>query len=140
MILGSGIRQQIARMLGEGLTVEQIAASLELPVEVVAIESERSTKRGSSENSAAKEALLRYQDAALATLGDLAENAENEGVKAKCAMYIADTAFGLKDPKKVEANNSMTQINILIQQAQEAYMRQIKSVTVESQAEILKLN
>ena len=55
-------------------------------------------------------------------------------------MYIADTALGLKNPKKVEANNSMTQINILIQQAQEAYTRQIKSVTVESQAEILKLN
>lgn len=140
MILGSGIRQQIVKMLSDGLTVEQISESLGIPPEVVSIESERSSKKGSSEHNAAKEALLRYQEAALATLGDLAENAENEGVKAKCAMYIADTALGLKEPKKVEANNSMTQINILIQQAQEAYARQIKSVTVESQAEILRLN
>lgn len=140
MILGSGIRQQIAKMLKEGLSVEQISDSLGISVEVVAIEAERSTKRGSAENNEARAALETHKDSAIATLGQLAESAENEGVRAKAAMYIADVALGLKEPKKVEVSNNLLQINVLIQQAQMAYMNQLKKVTAENQAEILKLN
>lgn len=139
MILGPGIRQQIVRMLSEGISVEGISESLGLPIEQIAIESERSTRKGTRENNEARRALEEHFDTAVQTLGELAAYAENEGVKAKVAMYLSDVKLGLKEPKKEVEGTSISQINIYIQEAQKAYVEQLKRAETMS-AEVLKLN
>lgn len=137
MILGSGIGAQIVKMRREGLSIEQIGESLGIDVAVVAMALE---ERGAKEEkNEARSAIEEHKEAAIAALGELVQMAENEGVRAKAAMYIADVALGLKEPRKDERRTNTIQINVLIQQARSAYEAQLARVKDSLEVETLQL-
>ncbi len=119
------IRAQI-RLLSQRdkIPADQIAMALNLPLELV-------EKNLATEPTAATETrtsrivdlLADAAEEAAGTIKELAVQAENESVRANCAQYILDIVGGLRTPK-TEETTPITQINIYMQQAGEAYARQ----------------
>lgn len=98
--------------------------ALNLPLELVeknlAVEPPTVTE---SRTSRIVDLLADAAEEAAGTIKELAVQAENESVRAGCAQYILDIVGGLKTPK-TEETTPITQINIYMQQAGEAYARQ----------------
>ena len=119
------IRAQI-RLLSQRdkIPADQIAMALNLPLELVeknlAAEPPAVTE---SRTSRIVDLLADAAEEAAGTIKELAVQAENESVRAGCAQYILDIVGGLKTPK-TEESTPITQINIYMQQAGEAYARQ----------------
>ena len=119
------IRAQI-RLLSQRdkIPADQIAMALNLPLELV----ERNlaeVPQAASETRTSRivDLLADAAEEAAGTIKELAVQAENESVRANCAQYILDIVGGLKTPK-TEESTPITQINIYMQQAGEAYARQ----------------
>ena len=119
------IRAQI-RLLAQRdkIPADQIAMALNLPLELV----ERNLAEApqvvtETRTSRIVDLLADAAEEAAGTIKELAVQAENESVRANCAQYILDIVGGLKTPK-TEESTPITQINIYMQQAGEAYARQ----------------
>ena len=119
------IRAQI-RLLSQRdkIPADQIAMALNLPLELV----ERNLAEvpqvvTETRTSRIVDLLADAAEEAAGTIKELAVQAENESVRANCAQYILDIVGGLKTPK-TEESTPITQINIYMQQAGEAYARQ----------------
>jgi len=119
------IRAQI-RLLSQRdkIPADQIAMALNLPLELVeknlAVEPPAATE---TRTSRIVDLLADAAEEAAGTIKALAVQADNESVRANCAQYILDIVGGLKTPK-TEETTPITQINIYMQQAGEAYARQ----------------
>jgi hypothetical protein len=109
----------------DGLSVEQIAESLGLDVGLVAVALEQGAV-GKEEKSEGQRALEAHFDSAVEALAELAIGAENEGVRAKAAMYLADVKLGLKKPREEVKSQGVVDINGLIKLAQSAYELQLR--------------
>ena len=119
------IRAQI-RLLSQRdkIPADQIAMALNLPLELV----ERNLAEvpqvvTETRTSRIVDLLADAAEEAAGSIKELAVQAENESVRANCAQYILDIVGGLKTPK-TEESTPITQINIYMQQAGEAYARQ----------------
>jgi hypothetical protein len=137
------IRAQI-RLLSQRdkIPADQIAMALNLPLELV----ERNlaeTPQAAPETRTSRlvDLLADAAEEAAGTIKELAVQAENESVRANCAQYILDIVGGLKTPK-TEESTPITQINIYMQQAGEAYARQqqlAKEHELKRAAEVLRV-
>ena len=119
------IRAQI-RLLAQRdkIPADQIAMALNLPLELVEKNLATDTPTVSeTRTSRLVDLLADAAEDAAGTIKELAVQAENESVRANCAQYILDIVGGLKTPK-TEESTPITQINIYMQQAGEAYARQ----------------
>jgi len=119
------IRAQI-RLLAQRdkIPANQIAMALNLPLELVEKNLATDTPTVSeTRTSRLVDLLADAAEDAAGTIKELAVQAENESVRANCAQYILDIVGGLKTPK-TEESTPITQINIYMQQAGEAYARQ----------------
>jgi DNA-directed RNA polymerase specialized sigma subunit len=120
----------------QNLTIEQIAASLDMSQDDVAvIVAQMPVKKDDAVTaSRAKAALAEMQDALAAKIGELALGAENEAVQFHAAKFGLLLANGHYDPKenKNEKSFSPITINNYIQQATEAYKSQPGIVDVET--------
>ena len=119
------IRAQI-RLLAQRdkIPADQIAMTLNLPLELVEKNLATDTPTVSeTRTSRLVDLLADAAEDAAGTIKELAVQAENESVRANCAQYILDIVGGLKTPK-TEESTPITQINIYMQQAGEAYARQ----------------
>jgi len=137
------IRAQI-RLLSQRdkIPADQIAMALNLPLELVeknlATEPPTATE---TRTSRIVDLLADAAEEAAGTIKELAVQAENESVRANCAQYILDIVGGLKTPK-TEETTPITQINIYMQQAGEAYARQqqlAKEHELKRAAEVLRV-
>jgi len=120
------IRAQI-RLLAQRdkIPADQIAMALNLPLELVErnLAETQAPVAMESRTSRLVDLLADAAEDAAGTIKELAVQAENESVRANCAQYILDIVGGLKTPK-TEESTPITQINIYMQQAGEAYARQ----------------
>ena len=119
------IRAQI-RLLSQRdkIPADQIAMALNLPLELVERNLTEAPQAASeTRTSRIVDLLADAAEEAAGTIKELAVQAENESVRANCAQYILDIVGGLKTPK-TEESTPITQINIYMQQAGEAYARQ----------------
>ena len=118
------IRAQI-RLLAQRdkIPADQIAMALNLPLELVERNLAETPVAMESRTSRLVDLLADAAEDAAGTIKELAVQAENESVRANCAQYILDIVGGLKTPK-TEESTPITQINIYMQQAGEAYARQ----------------
>ena len=119
------IRAQI-RLLAQRdkIPADQIAMALNLPLELVERNLAEAPQAASeTRTSRIVDLLADAAEEAAGTIKELAVQAENESVRANCAQYILDIVGGLKTPK-TEESTPITQINVYMQQAGEAYARQ----------------
>ena len=119
------IRAQI-RLLSQRdkIPADQIAMALNLPLELVERNLAEAPQAASeTRTSRIVDLLADAAEEAAGTIKELAVQAENESVRANCAQNILDIVGGLKTPK-TEESTPITQINIYMQQAGEAYARQ----------------
>ena len=137
------IRAQI-RLLAQRdkIPANQIAMALNLPLELVEKNLATDTPTVSeTRTSRLVDLLADAAEDAAGTIKELAVQAENESVRANCAQYILDIVGGLKTPK-TEESTPITQINIYMQQAGEAYARQqqlAKEYELKRAAQVLQV-
>ena len=137
------IRAQI-RLLSQRdkIPADQIAMALNLPLELVERNLTEAPQAASeTRTSRIVDLLADAAEEAAGTIKELAVQAENESVRANCAQYILDIVGGLKTPK-TEESTPITQINIYMQQAGEAYARQqqlAKEYELKRAAQVLQV-
>ena len=137
------IRAQI-RLLSQRdkIPADQIAMALNLPLELVERNLTEAPQAASeTRTSRIVDLLADAAEDAAGTIKELAVQAENESVRANCAQYILDIVGGLKTPK-TEESTPITQINIYMQQAGEAYARQqqlAKEYELKRAAQVLQV-
>jgi len=130
------LRKQIGLMFQrDALSVEQISQALSLPLALVeknlpsqvmstGISSglQKATNTVQPTNPL-RSLLHEYTDRAAEVMGELLDHPDNDVLRFKAAEFVLETAAGLKDAKSTESTFQVDEMNIIIQQATEAYKR-----------------
>lgn len=132
------LRKQIATMVQrDGLTPEQIAEALTLPLDLViqnlptdrvdAIAQNRTDLDGRKVESL----LAGFNERAAEVMGELLDTSDSDAMRFAASKYILDTAAGLNRPK-VEVNNTfqVNEMNLILEQATAAYKKQTAALDV----------
>ena len=125
------VKRQIQRMFNEDmLSIEQISLSLSLGEAVVALAlNEVKSNRDKDE---IKEKLSEHEDVAIATLGELAACAENEGVRGKAAVEILKFRKGAYDKRDKESSGiTAAALNEIMMKAAERYNIMRKELAID---------
>lgn len=134
----------VKTMLRQGLSVEDVATALEIPIELVQTESdkleaskadpgpvENSTSSGTESTGpnpehikVAEDGLARMQPRALEVVEELLDYADSSTVRMSAARMILEGANGSLRPKQIQTGNNFNSFQVLFQNAQEIYNEQ----------------
>lgn len=132
--INGSLRKTIAKLLADGLDSESIAASLEIPVELVESCEVRDFSAGSGESTdsgvvTTEEKLRGLSDTAISILGEILVNSDSDGIRMATSKFILEAAHG--SLRRQDYDTSSTQnVNIIILQAHERYTEQLKQAKV----------
>lgn len=144
-LLTGGLRTQVRRMLREdGLSVDEVAAMLDIPAELISAEMGQAEERPQKEDPAT--ARIEEMETELAGMGrrvcevyaELLEDTDSALVRLRAADRISDILAGKLRPRKEDTGGAggvtVEQINVMLVQAQSAYERQMAAAKITTTA------
>lgn len=151
-LLNGTLRVTVRTMLRQGLSAEDVATALEMPVELIQTEADKlnitegpgpvesSTSAGAESTGpdpehikVAERGLAKLQPRALEVVEELLDYADSSTVRMSAARMILEGANGSLRPKQVQVGNNFTAIQVLFQDAQKIYSEQRRLAGMDTQ-------